>query len=84
MYRQRAETMATPPSVAVDGFDAQGNPTKTFMPRAGFASPATPRASGPTAGMVRNGYRFRGGNPNDRNNWVPVGGASSGDGATFP
>ncbi len=82
MYRQRAETMATPPTVAVDGFDAQGNQTKTFMPRSGFARPAA-QQGGPTAGTVRNGYRFKGGNPNDRNSWVPVGGASSGGGATF-
>lgn len=82
MYRQRAETMATPPTVAVDGFDAQGRQTKTFMPRSGFSRPAAP-PSGPTAGTVRNGYRFKGGNPNDRNSWVPVGGASSGGGATF-
>jgi soluble lytic murein transglycosylase-like protein len=84
MYRQRAETMATPPTVAVDGFDEQGNPTKTFMPRAGFAATAPAQASGPPVGTIRNGHRFKGGNPNDRNSWVPVGGASSGGGATFP
>lgn len=84
LYRQRAESMATPPTVAVDGFDAQGNPTKTFMPRAGFGSMgAQPSPSGPAPGTVKNGYRFSGGNPNDRNSWVPVGGASPNGGATF-
>lgn len=81
LYRQRAETMATPPTVAVDGFDAQGNPTKTFMPRAGIGSG---QAAGPPVGTVRNGFRFAGGNPKDRNSWIPVGGAPSAGGAIFP
>lgn len=84
LYRQRAESMAAPPLMAVDGFDAQGNPTKTFMPRAGIGAIGSQgAASGPAPGTVRNGYRFNGGNPNDRNNWVPVGGASPAGGATF-
>lgn len=84
LYRQRAESMATPPMMAVDGFDAQGNPTKTFMPRAGIGGMGSQGApSGPVPGTVRNGYRFKGGNPNDRNSWVPVGGASPAGGATF-
>jgi type II secretory pathway pseudopilin PulG len=81
MYRQRAETMATPPTVAVDGFDAQGNPTKTFMPRAGIGSV---QPAGPPVGTIRSGFRFVGGNPRDRSSWLPVGGASSTGGATFP
>jgi hypothetical protein len=84
LYRQRAESMATPPMMAVDGFDAQGNPTKTFMPRAGIGGMGSQGApSGPAPGTIRNGYRFNGGNPNDRNSWVPVGGASPAGGATF-
>lgn len=84
LYRQRAETMATPPTVAVDGFDSQGNPTKTFMPRTGFpGAQGSSAPPGPAPGMVKNGYRYSGGNPNDRNNWVPVGGASPSGGATF-
>lgn len=31
--------------------------------------------AGPHAGVVVNGFRFRSGNPNDRNNWEPEGGA---------
>ncbi|HAH10231.1 MAG TPA: hypothetical protein DCL48_09030 [Alphaproteobacteria bacterium] len=27
---------------------------------------------GPAPGTVKNGYRFKGGNPNDKNNWEPV------------
>lgn len=83
LYRQRAESMAAPPMMAVDGFDPQGNPTKTFMPRTGFGIGASPAPSGPAVGTVRNGFRFAGGNPNDRNSWVPVGGAPSPAGATF-
>lgn len=42
LYRQRAESMAAPPLMAVDGFDPLGNPTKTFMPRIGLGPGATP------------------------------------------
>jgi hypothetical protein len=84
LYRQRAESMAAPPLMAVDGFDAQNNPTKTFIPRTAFSAGGGGQpSSGPAVGTVRNGYRFQGGNPNDRNSWVPVGGASSSGGATF-
>lgn len=82
LYKQRAEGMAAPPLMAVDGFDAQGNPTKTFMPRPTFA-PGQSTPAGPTVGTTRNGYRFKGGNPNDRSSWEPVGGASPAGGATF-
>ncbi len=82
MYRQRAESMAAPPMMAIDGYDPQGNPIKTFMPRNGPTG-GQPQASGPAPGTVRNGFRFNGGNPNDRASWVPVGGAPSVGGATF-
>ncbi|SFR97610.1 hypothetical protein [Sphingomonas jatrophae] len=78
LYRQRAESMAAPPLMAVDGFDAAGNPTKTFMPRTGFGAPTPPAPVGPPVGTVRNGYRFMGGDPKDQNNWSPTGGAGSG------
>lgn len=84
LYRQRAESMAAPPLVAIDGFDAAGNPTKTFMPRTGVNADPQPVPAAPSVGMIRNGYRFQGGDPKDRNSWVPVGGASSGGGASFP
>jgi hypothetical protein len=44
LYRQRAESMAAPPMMAVDGFDPQGNPTKTFMPRTGLGTSPAPAA----------------------------------------
>ncbi|WP_426256053.1 hypothetical protein [Sphingomonas sp. DC2300-3] len=85
LYRQRAESMAAPPLMAVDGYDAQGNQTKTFYPRTAFGGGmgGQPAPAGPAVGTIRNGYRFNGGNPNDRNSWVPVGGASPSGGATF-
>lgn len=85
LYRQRAESMAAPPMMAVDSFDPQGNQTKTFYPRTAFGGGmgGQPASAGPAVGTVRNGYRFNGGNPNDRNSWVPVGGASPAGGATF-
>jgi len=83
LYRQRAENIAAPPMMAVDGFDASNNPTKTFIPRTALSSPK-PQKSGPAPGTVRNGYRFKGGNPNDRTSWVPVGGASSNGDGPFP
>lgn len=83
LYKQRAEGMAAPPLMAVDGFDPQGNPTKTFMPRPTFAPAGQPTPSGLAVGTTRNGYRFKGGNPNDRSSWEPVGGASPDGGPTF-
>lgn len=34
--------------------------------------PARPQDTGPQAGQVEDGYRFRGGNPSDPNNWEKV------------
>jgi hypothetical protein len=31
-------------------------------------------SAGPKAGEVKDGYRFKGGNPADKNNWQKVGG----------
>ncbi len=85
LYRQKAETMAAPPLMAVDGFDAQNNPTKTFMARPTLSSiGGAGAAGGPAIGTIRNGFRFKGGHPNDRSSWEPVGGASPNSGATFP
>lgn len=62
------------------------------VPRAGYGrnGPAPQQqgqavtSGGPQPGSVVNGYRFRGGNPNDRTAWEPVaGGAGSNAGGTF-
>lgn len=41
-------------------------------PAATQRGPGLPAAGGPAPGAVRNGYRFRGGNPADRNAWEKI------------
>lgn len=41
-------------------------------PAAAPRGPGLPAANGPAPGTVRNGYRFRGGNPADRNAWEKI------------
>ncbi len=41
----------------------------------GVATPPVRAPAPPRPGEVRDGFRFRGGNPADRNSWEPVGGA---------
>lgn len=81
---QYLRNFAAGPVMAVEGFDAAGNPTKTFVPRGSVGSPQPSAApSGPAVGTVRNGYRFKGGNPSDQGAWEKVGGAPSQGGGTF-
>lgn len=42
------------------------------------------QAGGLAPGAEVNGFIFRGGDPNDRNNWAPAGGASGNAGGNFP
>lgn len=56
-----------------------GSPTVLTPPGGGTSAPNPPPQSGtgggpPQPGQVVNGWRFRGGNPRDRNNWERVGG----------
>lgn len=46
------------------------------MPQQAQPQPAQPPA-GPQVGAVVQGYRFKGGNPNDRSSWEPVGGQTA-------
>lgn len=81
---QYLRNFAAGPVMAVEGFDAAGNPTKTFVPRGTVGSPQPSAApSGPAVGTVRNGYRFKGGNYRDPGAWEKVGGAPSQGGGTF-
>lgn len=62
--------MAAGPPMAVENPDG----TRTIYPRGAFGS--APAASGPAPGTIKNGYRFKGGNPKDQNSWEPIGGAT--------
>lgn len=62
--------IAAGPPMAVDN----GDGTKTIYPRGAFGG--APAAGGPAPGMIKNGYRFKGGNPKDQNAWEPIGGAT--------
>ena len=60
---------------AYEGIAAKnGIPTdQVFIePFAGSAAAPAPPAAGPTPGAVVGGYRFKGGDPNKRENWVKV------------
>jgi len=49
----------------------------TYLQGQGQPQAAAPMAlhqGGPVVGMIEDGYRFKGGNPADRNSWEPVGG----------
>lgn len=84
LYAQRAATMASPAPQMI-GSPETGyrwvQPPAQGMPQ----QAAQPPQGGPQIGAVVNGYRFKGGNPNDQNSWEPVsgGGASNGAG-NFP
>ncbi len=85
LYKQKAEASAAPPLMAVSGFDAQGNPTQTFVPRtaSGIAGASAPAVTGPAIGTVVNGHRYIGGDYKNPASWQAAGGAPSRGGATF-
>lgn len=73
LYRQRADALANPLQ-----YLPNGDGTFTVVPRGG--TPPQGQPSGPQPGTEVGGFRFRGGNPNDRANWEPVGGQPAGNG----
>lgn len=72
LARQYAESRANPMQ-----YLPNGDGTFTVVPRGGAPSQPT---GGPQPGTEVGGFRFRGGNPNDRANWEPVGGQPAGNG----
>lgn len=51
---------------------AQFGKPGTSSPQAVAPSSAIGAKAAPSAGAVVGGYRFKGGNPNDKSNWEPV------------
>jgi hypothetical protein len=75
---QGVEPVAVQPGGAVYGMRGDGSLVDTGGPGP-MANIPPPPGGGPAPGTVVGGYRFRGGNPNDRTNWEPIeGGAGSG------
>ena len=67
----------TPAAKNPDGSTSEGsiyrfNRTTGQVERVDGAASAPAASAAPKAGETRNGYRFKGGNPNDQNNWVKV------------
>lgn len=58
-----------------------GDGTKTIYPHGFGGGQPAPQQSGPQPGQIVNGYRFKGGNPNDQNAWEPVNGGPSPQGS---
>lgn len=74
LLRQRAATMALPAPQMI------GSPETGYR----FVTPPAPTMptaqAGPQPGAVVGGYRFKGGNPNDRGNWEQATGGGAGNG----
>lgn len=81
-YRQKADAMTAPPMMSASGVDEQGNPVMRFFPRAQPMGPSA--APAPTVGTVKNGYRFKGGNPASPEAWEPAGGPTQPASGGFP
>jgi len=69
------QNLAEGPPFAVDVQTAPGGPVvRQIMPRSQFAQP---QSSTPKPGDVIDGFRYKGGNLNDKNSWEPAGGAGA-------
>lgn len=77
----KPDIRATEPGGGLYAIDPGGSVRVLVQPNDG-SHPMGP-ASGPQPGQVVNGYRFKGGNPNDRNSWEPAGGPSPGGSGGF-
>jgi len=69
------QNLAEGPPFAVDVQTAPGGPVvRQIMPRSQFTPP---QPSTPKPGDVIDGFRYKGGNLNDKNSWEPAGGAGA-------
>lgn len=77
------DMIASGPPIAVDVAAPDGSVSRTMMNRSSIGKPSP---GGPAPGAVVGGYSFKGGDPKDRSNWVPVGqgGQGSATPGTFP
>lgn len=71
-FRRKADATTAPPMMSAQGVDEQGNPVMRFFPRA-----APQGAAGPPVGTIKDGFRFKGGDPGVQSSWEPVGGPAS-------
>jgi hypothetical protein len=80
----KADALKTVPLVPGGGVAGvntmDGSASLLIAPNSGGAQTGAPVNSGPAPGTVVGGYRFKGGNPNDRNSWEPAGGQPGGNG----
>lgn len=76
LNRQRATTMALPSPQPI--VDPQTGSVRWVTPPAPGATQQAPQGA-PQPGAVVNGYRFRGGNPNESSSWEPVSGGGGGN-----
>lgn len=75
------KTIPLVPGGGVAGVNTlDGTARLLIAPNPGTAQTGTPVAGGPAPGTVVGGFRFKGGNPNDRNSWEPAGGQPGGNG----
>lgn len=78
---QGIDPVAVPPGGGLYGVTGSGEARELIAPAGAppqIGAQPPPSGAGPTPGAVVNGYRFRGGNPNDPNAWEPVGQGGAG------
>ena len=81
---EATQTIPYQPGGGVATYNAQTGQTQVIVqPNYGDQPAPAAQTGGPKPGTVIDGYQFKGGNPNDKANWVKAGGASSNTGGGF-
>ena len=70
LLRRKAENDAAGVPVGIDVQNPDGSVTRQYVRPGTFGG----GQSGPAVGAIEDGYRFKGGNPADKNSWEPVNG----------